>query len=127
MLHTKFGLDPLHYYSLFGSSWDALLKYTDVELDLIIDVDMYQMVEDGMRGGISNISHYYARANHPRMETYNPNEEVKTLTYQDANALYSWAMSQLLQLKDGTRSGLIQKVLTFLQFLKTIESVIFLK
>ena len=52
-----------------------------------------------MRGGISNISHRYAIANHPRMSTYNPNEVMRTLMYQDANALYSWAMSQLLPLK----------------------------
>ena len=95
-----FDLDPLHYYSLPGLSWDAMLKYTDVELDLITDVDMYQMVEKGIRGGISNISHRYATANHPSMVTYNEKEKIRTLTYQDANALYSWAMSQLLPIKN---------------------------
>ena len=33
------------------------------------------------------------------MSTYNENEEPTTLTYQDANSLYSWAMSQMLPLK----------------------------
>ena len=33
------------------------------------------------------------------MDTYNENEEPRTLTYQDANSLYSWAMSQMLALK----------------------------
>ena len=33
------------------------------------------------------------------MDTYNENEEPRMLTYQDANSLYSWAMSQLLPLK----------------------------
>ena len=77
-----------------------MLKFTDVELDLITDTDMYQMVEKGMRGGISNISHRYATANHPNMTTYNSKEKMRTLIYQDANALYAWAMSQLLPMKN---------------------------
>ena len=97
--HNIFGLDPIQYYSLPGLSWDAMLKYTEVELDLITDIDMYQMVEKGMRGGISNISHRFASANHPSMDNYDSTQKVRTLTYQDANALYSWAMSQLLPLK----------------------------
>ena len=66
-----FDFDPLRYYSLPGHSWDAMLKCTDVELDLITDADKYQMVEKGMRGGISNISHRYATSNHAYMDTYN--------------------------------------------------------
>ena len=100
MSMKTFDLDPLHYYSLPGLSWDSMLKYTGVQLDLITDPDMYQMIERGMRGGISNISHRFASANHPTMENYKPGEEMRTLTYQDANALYSWAMCQLLPKKN---------------------------
>ena len=77
-----------------------MLKYTDVELDLITDTDMYQMMEKGILGGISNISHRYATSNNPNIDTYHEKEEIRTLTYQEANALYSWAMSQLLPTKD---------------------------
>ena len=35
------------------------------------------------------------------MNTYE-NEEPRTLTYPDANSLYSWAMSQMLPLKGFT-------------------------
>ena len=52
-----------------------------------------------MRGGISNICHRHVTLNHPNMDTYNENEEPRMLTYQDANSLYSWAMSQMLPLK----------------------------
>ena len=90
-----YGLDPIHYYSLPGLSWDAMLKYTNVELELITDPDMHQMVEKS----IGNICHQYATSNHPCMDTYNENEEPMTLTYQDANSLYSWAMSQMLPLE----------------------------
>ena len=52
-----YGLDPIHYYSLPGLSWDAMLKYAGVEKELITDPDMHLMVEESMRGGISNICH----------------------------------------------------------------------
>ena len=94
-----YGLDPIHYYSLPGLSWDVMLKCTGVELELIIDPDMHQMVEKSMRGRISNICHRHATSNHPSMDTYNENEEPRMLTYQDANSLYSWAMSQRLPLR----------------------------
>ena len=52
-----------------------------------------------MRGGISSINHHHATANHPNMEDYDVNEKIRTLVYLDANALYSWAMSQFLPMK----------------------------
>ena len=33
------------------------------------------------------------------MDAYNKNEELRTLTYQDANSLYSWAMAQMVPLR----------------------------
>ena len=60
---------------------------------------MYQLVKKGMHC-LSNISHRYATSNHPNMATYNENENIRTLTYQDANALYSCAMSQLLPMRN---------------------------
>ena len=60
MCQQSYGLDPVHYYSLPGLSWDAALKYSGVKLDLIVDIDMYQLVERGLRGGVSMISYRYA-------------------------------------------------------------------
>ena len=37
----KYGLDPARYYSAPGLSWDALLKKTGVELELLTDMDMH--------------------------------------------------------------------------------------
>jgi hypothetical protein len=85
----SYGLDPAHYYSLPGLSWDAALKYSGVKLDLIVDIDMYQLVERGLRGGVSMISHRYAEASPSR-----------SLIYLDANSLYSWAMCQPLPVSD---------------------------
>ena len=49
-------LDPCHYFSSPGLSWDVILKMTKIELKLISDIDMYLFIEIGMRGGISYIA-----------------------------------------------------------------------
>ena len=41
----KYGLDPAHYYNAPGLSWDALLKKTGTELDLLTDLDMHLFIE----------------------------------------------------------------------------------
>ena len=56
-------LDPAHYLTLPGYSWDALLKSTEVSLELITEPDMYLFIEKGLRGGISMVSHRHAIAN----------------------------------------------------------------
>ena len=96
MSHELYGLEPLHYYSLPGLSWDAALKHSGVELELITNIDMYQMVEKALRGGIAMISKRYANANHPSLEGYDPSKPIRSLVYLDANSLYPWAMSQPL-------------------------------
>ena len=45
----SYKLDPAHYISAPGLSWDAMLKRTGVKLDLLSDVNMYQFIEKGMR------------------------------------------------------------------------------
>ena len=58
-----YGLEAVHYYTSPGLAWDAMLKITEVEIDLISDPDMYLMVESRIRGGISTITKRYAKAN----------------------------------------------------------------
>ena len=89
----KYGLDPTHYYSAPGLSWDALLKKTGVELELLTDLDMHVFIERGMRGGISMASKRYAKANNPLVEGYDSTQPTNYITYLDANNLYGWAMS----------------------------------
>ena len=91
-----YGLDPCHYISSPGLSWDAMLKMTKVNLDLISVVDMQLFIEKGMRGGISYIAHRHAQANNKYMKNYNEKEESSYIMYLDANNLYGWAMSQKL-------------------------------
>ena len=49
----SYGLDPCHYFSSPGLSWDAILKTTDVKLEKISDIDKYLFIEKGLRGAIS--------------------------------------------------------------------------
>ena len=92
----QYGLDPAHYYTSLGLSWDALLKKTGVELELLTDYDQHLFIEKGMRGGIAMVSKRQARANSPRVEGYDPEKPNSHILYLDANNLYGWAMSQLL-------------------------------
>jgi len=124
----KYGLDPAHYYSAPGLSWDALLKKTGVELELLTDLDMHLFIERGMRGGISMVGKRHAKANNPLAEGYNPEEPTNYITYLDANNLYGWAMSlplpkskfhwkrvmpteaQIMKLKQDAKKGWILEV-----------------
>ena len=38
-------LDPCHYLSSPGLSWDAMLKITSIELEQISNIDMYLFIE----------------------------------------------------------------------------------
>ena len=92
----NYGLDPVHYYTAPGLAWDAMLKMTKINLELLSDVDMLLMVEKGIRGGISIISNRYGKANNKYMKDFNNSEPSKYLIYLDANNLYGWAMLQKL-------------------------------
>ena len=96
MCIKEYELDPAHFLSLPGLAWQACLKKTNIELELLTDYDMLLMVEEGIRGGICHSIHRYAKANNKYMKNYNINEESSYIQYLDANNLYGWAMSKKL-------------------------------
>ena len=92
-----YDLDPAHFYTAPGLAWQACLKKTKVELELLTDLDMLLMMENGIRGGIVQPVHRYAKANNKYMSNhYDNTKESSYLQYLDANNLYGWAMTQAL-------------------------------
>ena len=89
-------LDPCHYFSSPGLSWDAMLRMTGVKLEKIIDVDMYLFVEKGLRGGISYIAKRCSKANNEYMKNYGFTKLSKYISYHDMNNLYGWVVSGYL-------------------------------
>ena len=68
MCLKKYELDPAHFLSLPGLAWQACLKKTNIELELLTYYDMLLMVEEGIRGGICHSIHRYAKANSKYMK-----------------------------------------------------------
>ena len=85
-----YGIDPCHYFSSPGLSWNVMLKMTKIELDLISDIEIHLFIEKGMRGGISYIAKRHSKANNKYIKCYDSSSNI------DANNLCGWAMSQYL-------------------------------
>ena len=93
----NYKLDPTYYYTAPGLAWDAALKITKVELELLSNIDILLMVEKGIRGGVSMISNRYGKANNKYMGKSFIDTMLSTyIVYLDANNLYGWAMSKPL-------------------------------
>ena len=91
-----YGLDPCHYFSSPGLSWDAMLKMTGVKLEKVSDIDMYLFIEKGLRGGIVYIAKRYSEANNKYMKDYDLTKPSKYISHLDMNNLYGWARSSYL-------------------------------
>ena len=89
-------LDPCHYFSFPGLSWDAMLKMTGVKLEKKSNIDMYLFIEKGLRGGSSCIAKRCAKANNKYTKNYDPTKPSKFISYLDINNFYGWAMSRYL-------------------------------
>ena len=89
-------LDPCQYFTSPGLSWDAMLKMTNIKLELMTNVDMFQFIEKGMRGGVSYIANLYGKASNKCMKNHDKNAQSNYIMDLDANNLYGWAMSPYL-------------------------------
>ena len=94
-------LDPAHYFTLPGFSWDSALKMCKKEISLLSTYDEYDFVSRGIRGGMTFVNQHKATINSPELqETYNPDEPLHELLYVDANNLYGNALSMPLPISD---------------------------
>lgn len=104
-------LEPLHYFSLPGYSFDSALLHSNkhphigtdgrtypfqIELFAQGQEEMYQFMEEAIRGGVSMTPGRYAKANHKFLPDYDEKLPSKFIQYWDANNLYGWAMNQPL-------------------------------
>lgn len=91
-LSGLFDLDPANFVTLPSFSFEAMLKYTGVEIELLSNIDHLLFVERAIRGGITQCSKRYARANNQYMDDFDETEKKSFLLYIDANALYADVM-----------------------------------
>jgi hypothetical protein len=99
-IYRIYGLECLHFYSAPGLSWQAALKMTKIELELLTDIDKVLFIESGIRGGISCVQKKYAKANNELSTDYDKSKPTSYIAYVDANNLYGYAMSQYLPEKN---------------------------
>ena len=95
----NYELDPAHFVSLHGLAWQACLKKTNVELELLTDYDMLLTIEEGIRGGICHAIQRYAKANNKYMKDYDKKKKSSYIQYLDANNLYGKAMTEKLSVR----------------------------
>ena len=63
-------VDSAHILSAPGLTWSACLKKTKIEWELPTDLDMIQMVEKGIRGGVCHAIHWYPKVSNKYMRDY---------------------------------------------------------
>ena len=69
-------------------AWQACLKKTEVELELLSDIAMLLMVEKVIRGWICHAIRRYAKTNNEYMKNYIKIKVSIYIMYLDANNLY---------------------------------------
>ena len=74
-----------------GLARQVAIKKTKVKLNLITDIDILLMVENGIRGGIYHCIYPFAKANNKYMKDYDKNKESAYLKYWGVNNIYRWA------------------------------------
>jgi len=101
---TTYSLDPAYYYTAPGFSFDCMLKFTSVKLELLSDYDMLLMFEKGIclifiiicitdifnifefagiRGGLVQASMRYGKANNNTTPEYDETKDDSWIIYQD--------------------------------------------
>ncbi|XP_053207029.1 uncharacterized protein LOC128391206 [Panonychus citri] len=92
---NDFGIDPPHYMSVPGLSFASAIKMLKVSLRVFTDLEMYMMIENGIRGGFTTVAKRYAKANNRFLQSYDGGDE-SWLLYLDVNNLYGKAMCDVL-------------------------------
>ena len=101
MCLNYYGLDPAHYITLPNYSWNTFLHKTGISLEQIHNKDMYELIENGLRGGMTQCSYKQVVANNKYMnEEHDKTQPSNYISYLDANNLYGLAMCKKLPYKN---------------------------
>ena len=88
-------LDPIRFLSAQPLAWQAALKKTKVELELIADIDMLLLVEKGIRGGhVIPLIDMQKLINNKYLKTLFRVTKLSPLKYWDINNLHGWVVSK---------------------------------
>jgi len=94
--HSQLQLDPAHYVTLPSLSWSAALKVTNVNLELIDDIDMHLFVEKAMLGGYSAVVEHFAKANNKYLKNYEAEKPTSYILLTDCTNEYGAVMKLFL-------------------------------
>ena len=82
----EYGINPLYCVSLPGYTYQCALKYNDIKLQTLQDKDLFLLLENNIRGGMSSVMG----------DPYVKSDENKKILYMDATNFYGHSMSQML-------------------------------
>ena len=87
---NTYKLNPLHFISLPGYSFDCFLKLSNVDLDKIQDEQILKDFISAMRGGICGVmgDRYTTSQSQKSMAEH----DQRSICYIDANNLYGYAL-----------------------------------
>ena len=91
-------LDPSYFVSTPGLALEAMLKMTKTKLELLADIGMALMVENSIKGGLTQVVGKYRVANNKYLTDYDKTQKSTYLQYFDANNLYGYAVIKKLPL-----------------------------
>jgi hypothetical protein len=80
---STYNLDALNYQTSPALTFDSMLKYTRIELELVSDYDKLLMLETGIRGDLVQASRRFARSNNEKTPGFDCNQPKSYLVYQD--------------------------------------------
>ena len=81
-------LDPCHYFSSPGLSWNTMLKMTGVKLENFFEIDIYLLIEKGLTGRICYIAKRYSKTKNKYVKNYDLANLSIYIPYYDINNLY---------------------------------------
>ncbi|XP_053205584.1 uncharacterized protein LOC128389950 [Panonychus citri] len=107
---NDFAIDPPHYMSVPGLSFASAIKMLKVSLKIFTDLEMYMMVENGIRGGFTTVAKRHVKANNKLVQSYDGGDQTWIL-YFDVNNLYeSRQLNCYLSVEDDAPTGYILEV-----------------